>query len=141
MASSLYKFRLGAQEHITLRCERVGQILRCHARAVLGSLQWSGEMDTSATQVEQFLADVARVLSSLSGTAELKPSETRAGETVRAGTFSLCVSVDLRGHIKTEYEATGWGGGFKTGWQIKGSYLCEHQGYLKRLERGQPAAG
>ena len=90
-------------------------------------------MDTKEAQIEQFLVDVARVLSSLSGIAELKPDE--------AGTFNLRVSVDLRGHIKTDYEATGWGGGFKTGWQIKGSYLCEHQGYLKRLERGQAAAG
>ncbi len=118
MASSLYKFRLGVHEHITLRCDRVGPGLRCRARAVLGSLQWSAEMDVSEAEIEQFLADIARVLSSLSGVAELKPS--------KVGTFSLRVSVDPRGHIKTDYEATGWGGGFKTGWQIKGSYLCEH---------------
>jgi len=132
MASSPYKFRLGVQQHITLRCDRIGRSLLCHARAVLGSLQWSAEMDASEVQIEQFLADIARVVSSLSGIAELKPS--------KAGTFSLRVSVDPRGHIMTEYEATGWGGGFKTDWQIKGSYLCEHQGYLKRLESGQPAA-
>src|SRR4051794_25422235 len=133
MASSPYKFRLGVQQHITLRCERVGPALRCRARAVLGSLEWSAEMDTSEAQIEQFLANVGRVLSSLSGVAELKPST--------AGTFSLRVSVDPRGHIMTEYEATGWSGGFKTDWQIKGSYLCEHRGYLKRLESGHPAAG
>jgi hypothetical protein len=133
MATSLYKFRLGVQQHITLRCDRVGPILRCRARAVLGSLQWSAEIDASERQIEQFLADIARVLSSLSGVAELKPSNV--------GAFSLRVSVDPRGQIKTEYEATGWNGGFKTNWVVEGSYLCEHQSYLKRLERGQPAAG
>src|SRR5260221_5697650 len=99
MAALRYKFRLGVQQHITLRCDFVGATLRCRARAELGSLEWSGEMDTSEAEIEQFLLDVGRILSSLSGTAELKPNEV--------GTFSLRVSVDLRGSIKTEYDAQG----------------------------------
>jgi hypothetical protein len=134
MASPVYKFRLGVPEHITLRCDRVGPVLRCRARAVLGSLQWSAEMDTSDAEIDRFLADLARVLASLSGTAELKPA--------KVGTFCLRVSVDPRGAIKTEYEAQVWSGfgGRETGWQIKGSYLGNHLSYLKRLE-SEPAAG
>jgi hypothetical protein len=130
--SSPYKFRLGVGERITLRCDRVGPALRCRARAVIGSLQWTAEMDTSEAEIEQFLADIARVLSALSGTAELKPK--------KAGTFTVRVSVDPRGAIKTEYEATG-SGGFKTGWEVKGSYLSDHQSYVKRLEGPQTQEG
>jgi hypothetical protein len=50
--------------------------------------------------------------------------------------------VDARGAIRTEYEAWGWGGGqFGTQWHVSGSYVCWHQHYLKRLERGEAAAG
>lgn len=118
-----HKIRLGDSQNITVRCEPWRGGFRCFASARLGKISWSASGQASADEVEAFIAAVRQVVATLSGSAVLRPSGVSS--------FEIRVSVTKVGAIRTDYSASGSGGGqLGTEWRATGTFVGWHQHYL-----------
>ena len=134
MAGTVYKFRLGDYQAITLRCDSSVDGLRCRLRGRLGRVSWATQARVTKSQIEEFRSAVERVVATLTGTAVLDVhSDNR---------IWIRVSVDPYGAIVTEYDVSGDSGGLRqTGWHAGGAFVCWDRNYFKPFPSRTAAAG